>query len=197
MMEPTTEAIGESYAEPQPGFVSLATKTVMCHTLTYMVMGALVYHFLNYAAVIKNPNSGMPPATSLWVLFGAPLPVFLGVLFASVLYPLRGPVVRAQERLAADCVAADRDRDSGDICRTGRIAGRLHLSDHSGRGPATRLSGGCAAGTAAFGVVVLLGESFREAVAELDAGRAVWALRVASVAGAAGAEEGLRGGGGA
>lgn len=77
-------------AERQPEFVPLAVKTVVCHTLTYMVMGALAYHFLDYAAVIKNPYSLMKPVTSYWVIFGAPLQVFRAVLFASVFYLFRG-----------------------------------------------------------------------------------------------------------
>ena len=89
MTESVAEVASELKATARPGFVSLAVKTVVCHTLTYMVMGALAYNLLNYAAVINNPNSGMRPATSLWVLFGAPLQVFRGVLFASVFYPLR------------------------------------------------------------------------------------------------------------
>ncbi len=38
---------------------------------------------------INNPNSGMRPVTSLWVILGAPLQVFRGVLFASVFYLFR------------------------------------------------------------------------------------------------------------
>lgn len=75
--------------EEQPRFTSLAVKTVVCHTITYFVMGALAYHFLHYADIFNNPNSGMRPATSSWLLFGPALQVFRGVLFASVLYPFR------------------------------------------------------------------------------------------------------------
>ena len=89
MSEMTIAATGESDIGRQPGFASLAIKTVVCHTLTYMVMGALAYHFLNYAAVIANPCSAMKPVTSKWVIFGAPLQVFRGVLFASVFYLFR------------------------------------------------------------------------------------------------------------
>jgi hypothetical protein len=73
----------------QPRFATLAVKTVVCHTITYMVMGALAYHFLHYADFINNPNSGMRPVTNLWVILGAPLQVFRGLLFASVLYLFR------------------------------------------------------------------------------------------------------------
>ena len=73
----------------QPGFLSLAAKTAVCHTLTYFIMGALAYHFLHYADSISKADSGMRPATSVWILFGPALQVVRGVLFASVFYPLR------------------------------------------------------------------------------------------------------------
>lgn len=34
--------------ELQPRFVPLAAKTVVCHSVTYMLMGALAFHFLHY-----------------------------------------------------------------------------------------------------------------------------------------------------
>jgi hypothetical protein len=75
--------------DPQPRFLTLAGKTVVCHTLTYFVMGALAYHFLHYADIINSPNSGMRPTTSIWVTLGPALQVFRGILFASIFYPLR------------------------------------------------------------------------------------------------------------
>lgn len=75
--------------DSQPRFIPLAAKTVVCHTITYFLMGALAYNFLHYADFINKPNSGMRPTTSLWVLFGPALQVFRGILFASVFYPLR------------------------------------------------------------------------------------------------------------
>ena len=48
---------------PQPRFLPLAAKTIVCHTLTYFVMGALAAHFLNYAAVMAKPDSGMRQIT--------------------------------------------------------------------------------------------------------------------------------------
>jgi hypothetical protein len=75
--------------ELQPRFVPLAVKTVVCHSITYMLMGALAFHFLHYADFINNPNSSMRPTTSLWLILGVPLQVFRGVLFASVFYLFR------------------------------------------------------------------------------------------------------------
>ena len=75
--------------ESQPRFVPLAAKSVVCHTITYFLMGALAYKFLHYAATINNPNSGMRPTTSTWVLLGPALQIFRGILFASVFYLFR------------------------------------------------------------------------------------------------------------
>jgi magnesium-transporting ATPase (P-type) len=75
--------------DSQVRFVPLAAKTVASHSITYMIMGALAYHFLHYADIINNPNSGMRPVTSLWLILGVPLQVFRGVLFASVFYLFR------------------------------------------------------------------------------------------------------------
>ena len=72
-----------------PRFATLAAKTAVCHALTYFLMGALAYHFLHYADFINQPNSGMRPTTSLWVVFGPALQVVRGVLFASVFYLFR------------------------------------------------------------------------------------------------------------
>ena len=75
--------------DSQARFLPLAAKTVACHSITYMIMGVLAYHFLHYADFINNPCSGMRPITSLWVILGVPLQVFRGVLFASVFYFFR------------------------------------------------------------------------------------------------------------
>ena len=75
--------------DSQPRFLPLVAKTVVCHTITYFLMGALAYHFLHYADFINSPNSGMRPITSLWVMLGPSMQVFRGVLFASVFFPLR------------------------------------------------------------------------------------------------------------
>jgi hypothetical protein len=75
--------------DSQVRFVPLAAKTVVCHTITYFVMGALAYHFLHYQEFIDNPCSGMRPITSLWVILGTPLQIFRALLFASVFYAFR------------------------------------------------------------------------------------------------------------
>ncbi|UWZ82681.1 hypothetical protein [Occallatibacter riparius] len=75
--------------EPQPRFLPLAAKTVVCHTVTYMLMGALAAHFLHYEQIFNQPNSGLRPFDSLWIMLGAPLQIFRGILFASIFYLFR------------------------------------------------------------------------------------------------------------
>ncbi|HEY7097005.1 MAG TPA: hypothetical protein VH437_09795 [Terriglobales bacterium] len=71
-------------------FRTLAIKTVVSHTITYFVMGALAFYFLHYADLINKPNSGMRPTTDLLVMLGPALQIVRGVLFAAVFYPFQG-----------------------------------------------------------------------------------------------------------
>lgn len=74
---------------PQPRFLGLAVRTIVCHTLTYFIMGALAAHFLHYAELMANPNSGFRPITDPWVMAGPLFQPLRGLVFASVFYPLR------------------------------------------------------------------------------------------------------------
>ncbi|HEV2494088.1 MAG TPA: hypothetical protein VG204_13565 [Terriglobia bacterium] len=74
---------------PQPRFPALVAKTIVSHTLTYIIMGALAAYFLNYAAQMARPESGMRPFTSPWVMAGPLFQPLRGLVFASVFYPLR------------------------------------------------------------------------------------------------------------
>jgi len=73
----------------QPRFLSLAAKTIVCHTITYIIMGFLAAYFLNYAAVLSHPNSLMRPMTDPWVMAGPLFQPLRGLIFALVFYPLR------------------------------------------------------------------------------------------------------------
>lgn len=75
--------------QSQPRFLPLAARTIVCHTLTYFLMGALAAHYLNYAAVMARPDSGMRPIASPWVMAGPLFQPLRGLVFASVFYPLR------------------------------------------------------------------------------------------------------------
>ena len=74
---------------PQPSFLTLAAKAAVSQTITYFVMGALAFHFLHYADILNNPNSGMRPTTDPLVMLGPSLQTVRGVLFAAVFYPFR------------------------------------------------------------------------------------------------------------
>ena len=75
---------------PEVGFPSLAAKTAVCHTLTYMLVGALAAHFLHYAELLARPDSGMRHITDPLVIAGPLFQPLRGVVFAAVFYPLRG-----------------------------------------------------------------------------------------------------------
>jgi hypothetical protein len=74
---------------PQPGFLSLAAKTMVCHTVTYFIMGALAAYFLNYAEAMARPDSGMRHMSDPWVMAGPLFQPLRGLIFALVFYPLR------------------------------------------------------------------------------------------------------------
>ncbi len=74
----------------QPRFLPLAAKTIVSHTLTYVVVGALAAHYLHYVEQFAQADSGMKQMASPWVLAGPLFQPLRGVVFASVFYPLRG-----------------------------------------------------------------------------------------------------------
>ncbi len=74
---------------PQPRFVGLAAKTIVSHTLTYFLMGVLASQFLNYAALMARPDSGMRHFDDPWVMAGPLFQPLRGLVFALVFYPLR------------------------------------------------------------------------------------------------------------
>jgi hypothetical protein len=73
----------------QPRFLPLAGKTIVAHTLTYLVTGVLAAHFLNYAAIFARPESGFRQITDPWVMAGPLFQPLRGLVFALVFYPLR------------------------------------------------------------------------------------------------------------
>lgn len=75
--------------DPPIRFPTLAAKTMVSHTLTYFLMGALAAHFFNYAALMARPDSGMRPMTSPWVIAGLLFQPLRGLVFALVFFPLR------------------------------------------------------------------------------------------------------------
>jgi len=68
---------------------ALAAKTMVCHTITYFVMGALAAHFLNYAEAYAKPDSGMRQLSDPMVMAGPLFQPIRGLVFALVFYPLR------------------------------------------------------------------------------------------------------------
>ena len=78
-----------SVENPPVRFPSLAAKTMVCHTITYLLMGVLAAHFLNYAAEFAKPDSGMRQVSDRMVMAGPLFQPIRGLVFALVFYPLR------------------------------------------------------------------------------------------------------------
>ena len=74
---------------PQPRLFELIAKTAVCHTLTYFMVGLLAAHFLNYAALMASPGSGMRHISDPLVMAGPLFQPLRGLVFALVFYPLR------------------------------------------------------------------------------------------------------------
>jgi len=70
-------------------FATLAARTILAHTLTYVLMGAIASHFFDYAAAYAQPCSGMRHYYSAWILLGPLLQPIRGLVFASVFYLFR------------------------------------------------------------------------------------------------------------
>lgn len=88
-MNRSTERKGFVVPDSEPRFLSLAAKTIVSHSITYFIMGALAAHFLNYAALLSAPDSGMRPITSALVIGGPLFQPVRGIIFASVFWMLR------------------------------------------------------------------------------------------------------------
>jgi hypothetical protein len=75
----------------QPGFWGLAAKTMVVHTVTYVLMGILAATFLDYAGRLARPEmaSWMRQFDDPWVMAGPLVQPVRGLLFALVFYPLR------------------------------------------------------------------------------------------------------------
>ena len=75
----------------QLGFVELALKTIVVHTLTYLFMGILAYNFFNYAEAFTVPELAcwMRPTSDPLVMAGPLFQPIRGLIFALVFFPLR------------------------------------------------------------------------------------------------------------
>jgi hypothetical protein len=142
---------------------------MVCHTLTYFLMGALAAHFLNYADVMARPDSGMRQMTEPWVMAGPLFQPLRGLVFALVFYPLRECLFGRKNGwllmswiLIALGILSTFGPASGSILRHDLHSCADSLS-------AQRLGGSGAAGRSVIRAAVLLGKSPGEEVAELAA----------------------------
>jgi len=74
-----------------PQLLELAVKTIIVHTVTYFLTGALAFYFLDYATVLARPDmaSWMRQPTDPMVMAGPLFQPIRGLVFALVIYPLR------------------------------------------------------------------------------------------------------------
>src|SRR3990172_3169080 len=75
----------------QPGFLGLAIKTIIVHTITYFLMGMLAVTFLHYAEKFAQPVMAcwMRQVNDRMVMAGPLFQPVRGLLFALAFYPLR------------------------------------------------------------------------------------------------------------
>jgi hypothetical protein len=75
----------------QPTLWGLIVKTSVAHTLTYFLMGALAFTFLNYKEAFATGVLAcfMRPTDSPWVAAGPMFQPIRGLVFALAFYPLR------------------------------------------------------------------------------------------------------------
>lgn len=75
----------------QPGFLALAAKTIVAHSVTYFFMGILASTFLNYAERFARPEMAcwMRQLDDPLIMAGPLLQPIRGLIFALAFYPLR------------------------------------------------------------------------------------------------------------
>lgn len=75
-----------------PSFSGLAVKSIVTHTITYFIMGALAFRLLNYAEVFARPEmvNWMRQMNDPILRVGPWFQPIRGVIFALAFYPLRG-----------------------------------------------------------------------------------------------------------
>ena len=79
--------------DDQPRFLELTVKTIVVHTVTYFLVGALAFSLLDYATLYSRPDMAgfIRQTTDPMVMAGPLFQPIRGVIFALVIYPLRRP----------------------------------------------------------------------------------------------------------
>jgi hypothetical protein len=80
----------------QPGFVGLAARTIIVHTITYWLMGLLASTLLGYAEVYARPWMAcwMRQLDDPLLIAGSLFQPIRGLIFALAFYPLRETLFR-------------------------------------------------------------------------------------------------------
>jgi hypothetical protein len=91
--------IDDDRREPRVTLGALTFKTVVAHTLTYFVAGALAYNLGDYETTFSQPPLSyfMRPTSDPWIMAGPLLQPVRGVIFALAFYPLRDVLFRERD----------------------------------------------------------------------------------------------------
>jgi hypothetical protein len=78
----------------EPTLLGLSLKTIVVHTVTYVIIGMLAYTFLNYKELLATATLAcyMRPVSDPWVTAGPLFQPIRGIIFALAFYPLREPL---------------------------------------------------------------------------------------------------------
>jgi hypothetical protein len=80
----------------RPGLLGLTAKTIVVHTLTYLMVGILAFNLLNYEEGFASPTMAcwMRPTSDPMVMAGVLFQPLRGLIFALAFYPLRDVLFR-------------------------------------------------------------------------------------------------------
>ncbi len=164
----------------------LTVKTVIVHTITYFVAGFLAYTLGGYEKTFSQPPLSylMRPTSDPVVMAGPLFQPVRGVIFALALYLPAQRRVRKTSWVADPLVAPACSRRSIDVRTESGLCGRSDLHDHSTDVADPGTVGGPSAITPVFSPALLLGQSPRKALAQLDAGHCIFDCDDPSSAGA-------------
>lgn len=83
--------MGDKLPDSRVTLLTLTVKTVVVHTVTYVVAGILAFAVMDYERTFSEPPLSylMRPTSSTWVMAGPLFQPIRGVIFALAFYPLR------------------------------------------------------------------------------------------------------------
>jgi hypothetical protein len=122
-------------------FPGLALKTVIAHTITYFLMGALASTFLNYAELFARPEFAcwMRKTSEPVVMAGPLFQPIRGLVFSLVFLPTAGVTLHQEKRMARSVGDVDGAGDSFDLWSGSRLDRGDGVHHHPRAGTASRM----------------------------------------------------------